>query len=81
MYIQQTQTVNNVTRGFVTCRKRYYYQSRGVYISALEHCRKMKFRTYLRLTLISKFFMLSRLSDFVVCSTSLSRIVGSIFKV
>ena len=29
---------------FVTCRKRYYNQSRGVYISALEECRKMKFR-------------------------------------
>ena len=27
----------------------------GVYISALEHCRKIKFRTYLYLTL-SKFF-------------------------
>ena len=30
--------------------------------------RKMKFRTYLHLTLISKLFLLSRLSDFVVCS-------------
>ena len=39
---------------FVTCRKRYYNQSRGVCISALKHCRKMKFRTYLLLTLISK---------------------------
>ena len=37
---------------FVTCRKRYYNQSgRGVYISAMKHCRKMKFRTYLHLTL------------------------------
>ena len=41
---------------FVTCRKRYYNQSRGVYISALEHCITMKFRTYLHLTLISKIF-------------------------
>ena len=32
---------------FVTCRKRYYNQSRGIDISALEHCRMMKFRTYL----------------------------------
>ena len=55
---------------FVTCRKRYYNQSKGVYISALEHCRKKKFRTYLHLTL-SKIFMLSRLSDFAVCSTGL----------
>ena len=41
---------------FVTCRKRYYNQSSGVYISALEHCRKMKFRRYLHLKLISKIF-------------------------
>ena len=27
----------------------------GVYISALEHCRKMKFRIQLHLTLINKF--------------------------
>ena len=43
----------------------------GVCISALEHCRKMKLRTYLHLTLIGKIFMLSQLSDFVVGSTSL----------
>ena len=42
-----------------------------VYISFLEHCRKMKFRTFLYLTLISKNFMMSRFSDFVVCSTNL----------
>ena len=56
---------------FVTCRKRYYNQSRGVYISALEHCIMMKFRTYLHLTLLSKILMLSWLSDFAVCSTGL----------
>ena len=58
---------------FVTGRKRYYNHRQEVYISALEHCRKMKFRTYmyLHLTLISNFFMLSRLNDFVVCSASL----------
>ena len=39
---------------FVTCRERYYNQSeRGLYLS-LEHCRKMKFRTFLNLTLIRK---------------------------
>ena len=55
---------------FATCRKRYYNQSGGgVYISALEHCITMKFRTYLGL--ISKIFMLSRLSNFAVCSTGL----------
>ena len=55
----------------VTCRKGYYSQSgEGVYISALENCRKMKFRTYLHLTLFKQFFMFSRLNDFVVCSTS-----------
>ena len=43
----------------------------GVYISVLEHCRKRKLRTFLHLTLISKFFMMSRFSDFVVCSTKL----------
>ena len=41
---------------FVTCRKRYYNQSGMAYISALEHCWKMKFRKYLHLTLISKMF-------------------------
>ena len=42
-----------------------------VYISVLEHCRKRKFRTFLHLTLISKILMMSRLSDFVVCSINL----------
>ena len=27
---------------FLTSKTRYYNQSRGVYISALEHCRKIK---------------------------------------
>ena len=56
---------------FVTCKKDVMIRVGGVYISAFEHCRKMKFRTYLLLTLISKIFMLSWLSDFAVCSTSL----------
>ena len=52
--------------------KRYYNQSgRGIYISVLEHCRERKFRTFLHLTPISKIFMMSQLSDFVVCSTNL----------
>ena len=63
---------------FVTCTERYYNQSGGAYISALEHCRKMKFRTYLHLTLFKQFFMLSWLSDFVVCSTSFFGAVGII---
>ena len=39
---------------FVTCRKGYYNQSSWVCISAFKLCRKMKFRTYLHLTLISR---------------------------
>ena len=67
---------------FVICKKRYYNQSRGVCTSAFEHCRKMKFRTYLLLTQEPKFFMLSWLNDFVICSTSLYiLVVGSISKV
>ena len=31
----------------------------------------MKFRTFLHLTLISKIFMISQLSDFVVCGSNL----------
>ena len=43
----------------------------GVYILVVEHCRKGKVRTSLHLTLTSKMFMLSQMSDFVVCSTDL----------
>ena len=46
---------------FVTCRKKYY--NRGVYISALEHCRKVKFRTYLLMTLLSKSFYVVTCND------------------
>ena len=56
---------------FVTCRKRYYNQSGGGYISALEQCKKMKFRTYLHLTLITKCLCCYDLIDFLVCSTGL----------
>ena len=53
-----TQIVNNLrSSDFTTCRKICYNQSRGVYIPALEHCRKMKLRTYLHLKLISNFFL------------------------
>ena len=55
---------------FVTCRKRYNNQSGGVYISASEHGRKMKFRTNLHLTLISKIVYVVMV-DFVVWSTSI----------
>ena len=41
-----------------------------MYISALENCRKMKIRMYLHLTSKRNFFILLRLSDFVVYSTS-----------
>ena len=52
-----TQIVNMIRLSdFVTCIKRYYNQGRGVYISALEHCRKMKFSTYLLLRLIRNIF-------------------------
>ena len=64
----------------VTCRKKYYNQSQScLYLSF--GTLKMNFRTFLNLTLISKFFMLSRLSDFVVCGTNLYLVVGSISKV
>ena len=51
---------------FVAGRKRIYNPSMGLSISASKHCRKMKFRTYIHLTLVRK--ILSRLSDFVTCS-------------
>ena len=56
---------------FVTCRKRFNNQSGGC-ISGLLHCRKMKFRTYLHPTVISKIYLsLSRLSDLVAYGPSL----------
>ena len=57
---------------FVTCRKKYDNQSRGVYISALEHCIKMKFRTYLHLTHVILW---------CVVQTFLLGVVGTISKV
>ena len=48
---------------FVILAKDIIIRVGGVYISVLEHCRKETFRTFLHLTLIGKFFMLSRLSD------------------
>ena len=50
---------------FVTCRKRYYYQSEW----ALEPCRKMKFRSSFD-TNKQNLFVLSLLSDFVACNKS-----------
>ena len=61
-----------------------------MHISVLEHCKKMNSRKFLNLiylfiifylSLISKFFMLSRLSDFAVWYKSLFGVVGSISKV
>ena len=54
---------------FVTGRKRFYNLSRGLCISASKYCRKMKFRTYV-LDTSKKNLLLSQLSDFIVCSTS-----------
>ena len=53
---------------FVAARKRYYNLSRGLFISASKHCRKMKFRTHIHLTLVSKnLLILLCLSDFMTC--------------
>ena len=53
---------------FVTARKIYYNLSRGLFISASKYCRKMKFRTHIHLTLVSKnLLILLCLSDFMTC--------------
>ena len=54
---------------FIICRKRYYNQSGSDLYLSIGTLQKRKFRTFLHLTLISKF--LSPLSDFVVISTNL----------
>ena len=54
----------------VTCRKDFIIRL-GICISASEHCRKMKFRTYLHLTQIGKIYLFVTVSDFVTCTTSL----------
>ena len=49
---------------FVAARKRYYNLSRG----RISHCRKIKFRTHIHLTLVSKnLLILLCLSDFMTC--------------
>ena len=53
---------------FVAGRKRFYILSRGLYISASKHCRKMKFRTHIHLTSKENVLILSHLSDFMTCS-------------
>ena len=67
---------------FVTCRKIYYNQGDGLYV--LEHCRKIKFITYLHLTL-SKFFMLStchgRVILLCVVQAFIFGVVGTLSKV
>ena len=73
------QSVNNVT---LFVERDLIIRVGGVYVSVLELFRKRKFRTFLHLTQVSKIFMMSRLSDFVVCSTNLLfGVVRSIFKV
>ena len=53
---------------FVAARKRYNNLSRGFFISASKHYRKMKFRTHIHLTLVSKnLLILLCLSDFMTC--------------
>ena len=50
---------------FVAARKIYY---RGLFISASKYCRKMKFRTHIYLTLVSKnLLILLCLIDFMTC--------------
>ena len=39
---------------FVVGRQRFYNLSTGLCISASKHCRKMKLRTYVRLTILAK---------------------------
>ena len=57
---------------FVAARKRYYNLSRGRFISASKDCRKMKFRTHIHLTLVSKnLLILLCLSDFMTCKERL----------
>ena len=41
---------------YVAARKRFYNLSKGLFISVSKHCRKMKFRTHIHQTLISKIF-------------------------
>ena len=48
----------------------FIYLELGFYISALEHCRKMKFRIQLHLTLIYNLRTLSSLNGFVECRAS-----------
>ena len=53
---------------FVAARKRYYNLSRGLFISSPKHCRKMKFRTHIHPTQVSKnLLILLCLSDFMTC--------------
>ena len=60
---------------FITGRKRFFNLSRGLCISASKHCWKMKFRIHVHVMFhcyVHVMFMLSWLSDFVVCSTSIN---------
>ena len=70
MFIRHSykQTVNNVT---LDVEKDIIIRIGGSISQLWNTVGRWKFRTYLLLTLISKSFMLSRLSNFVVCRTSL----------
>ena len=59
-YVHQTPTYTNYIElelirlsDFVSCSKFFFIFGVGVYTSALNHCRKIKFRIQLHLTLIN----------------------------
>ena len=52
---------------FVEARKRYYNMSRGNFISASEHCRKMNFRTHSSNTSKQKFIIVAVAVLMFVC--------------
>ena len=56
---------------FVTGRKRFYYLSRGLCISDLKHSRTMKFRICSSDISKQNLLLMSLLSDFMACSSSL----------
>ena len=71
---------------FVTCRKIYCNQSGGGgYISALEHCRKIKFGIYVQQTLINTnceqylgHFMICNAFSNIPCEGSISQIWNTV---
>ena len=45
-YLRHKQKLFSRLNDFMTCSERFNTQSEGVHISALEHCRKIKFTIY-----------------------------------